>query len=55
MTYYMVETLNGNYILKTEEKMKEDDFHYVEMEFYCETLEEAKKEFKLHLKGMIKD
>lgn len=49
-TYYIVETLNGNYILKAEDKLRDTDC--VEMELYAETLEDAKKQFKEHVKGL---
>lgn len=50
MTYAIVETLNGNYILKEESKVKYSD--YVEIELYGESLEDIKKQFKQHLKDM---
>jgi len=49
-TFYAVLTLNGNLVLKSEEKLKESD--EVEFEFYVETEEEAKKQFKAYKKEL---
>jgi len=50
MTYFIVETLNGNYILKDETKLKTTD--YVEMELYGDDLADIKQQFKDHIKGL---
>ncbi len=42
----IVETLNGNLILKPEHKVKFNDM--IELEIYAETLEDAKKQFREH-------
>lgn len=49
-TFYIVETLNGNFILKEESKLKENDS--IEYEIYCYDLATAKKEFRQHIKDM---
>ena len=44
--YMIVETLNGNLVLKPSEKVKETE--YVEIELYADSLEDAKLQFKQH-------
>ena len=50
MTMIMVETLNGNYILKSPEKVRATDM--VEMEFYGETMADIMAQFKAHKKEL---
>jgi len=48
--YNIVETLNGNLVLKTVEKTKELDS--IELEIYAISLEDAKRQFKAHKKEL---
>ena len=50
MTMLMVETLNGNYILKTPEKVRATDM--IEIEFYGETMADIMVQFKQHKKEL---
>jgi len=49
-TYAIIETLNGNYILKHESKIKVTD--YIEQEIYAKTIEDAKVQFKQHMQEL---
>lgn len=50
LVYCIVETLNGNYILKESSKVKETDM--VEIELYGKDLSDIKQQFKSHVKGL---
>ena len=59
LRYAIVETLNGNFILKALDKesiglncrmLKETD--NIEMELYSDTLEDIKKQYRQHIKEL---
>lgn len=50
MTFAIIETLNGNMILKPIEKVRELD--NIEIELYADSLEDAKLQFKQHKKEL---
>ena len=51
--YAVIVSLNGNFILKSADKVKVLD--YVEIEIYADSLEDAKKQFKEHKKILRKE
>lgn len=50
LEYAIVETLNGNFILKPADKVKDTDI--VEYEIYAETEEDARRQYKEHMKEL---
>ena len=50
-SYALIETLNGNYVLKQFDKIKDTDS--IEQEFYG-TLDEVKKQSKEHINELNK-
>lgn len=50
LAFVLVETLNGNHVVKPIEKAKPTDM--VEIELYATNLEDAKRLAKKHLKEM---
>ena len=49
LQYALVETLNGNWVLKTLEKA-EKNYDSIEMEFYGNTMEDIKEQKNAHMK-----
>ena len=49
LQYALVETLNGNWVLKTLEKA-EKNYDSIEMEFYGNTMEDIKTQKNAHMK-----
>ena len=54
LSYALVETLNGNWVLKTVEKA-EKNYDSIEMEFYGNTMEDIRAQKNEHLKMLRAD